>query len=147
MFNLKSFSAAVGAAFIALTVAPTIAAAEETASVEKAAHYEGVWTKKTFKSAGSWSITEDENGDLYVNLSSDFKTRNGPDLKIFLSPQNAADTTGKNATNGAVMVAVLGSNKGAQSYKLPEGTNLDDFSSILIHCEAYSKLWSASDLS
>ena len=149
MLNFKSFSAAVGAILLAVTVAPTIASAEKaeaTESAETSVKYEGTWTKKSFKSAGSWTITEDANGDLYVNLSGDFKTRGAPDLKIFLSPQSAADTNGKNATDGAVLVSPLSSNKGAQSYKIPSGTNLDDFSSILIHCEQYSKLWSASDL-
>jgi len=38
----------------------------------------------------------------------------------------------------------LESPKGSQSYKLPEGYS--DYSTLLIHCEKYSKLWGASDV-
>ena len=105
----------------------------------------GVWTKKSFKSAGTWEIYTD--GDKsFVRLSADFRTRNAPDLKIFLSPLAASETTGKNATDGAVLVAPLSSNAGEQIYEIPAGVDLADFKSILIHCEQYSKLWSAADL-
>ena len=107
--------------------------------------YTGVWTKKSFKSAGDWSIVK-KDGKMFVQLSDDFRTRNAPDLKIFLSPHAAADATGKNATEGAVLVAPLSSNSGGQTYEIPAGVDLANFSSILIHCEAYSKLWSASNL-
>lgn len=107
--------------------------------------FSGSWTKKSFKSAGDWSIVK-EHGKTYVKLSDDFRTRNAPDLKIFLSPLAASDTTGKNATQGSVLVAPLTSNSGAQAYEIPEGVDLAQFKSVLIHCEQYSKLWSAADL-
>ncbi|MEM8985261.1 MAG: DM13 domain-containing protein [Pseudomonadota bacterium] len=107
--------------------------------------YKGAWTKKSFKVAGDWSIVR-ENGKTYIDLSADFKTRNAPDLKVFLSPQEAKSTTGKNATDGALLVAPLSSNKGAQRFELPEGVDLASYKSVLIHCHAYSKLWSAADL-
>jgi len=149
MPNTKILFAATFAAIAAATTsAPAFAQPNDTmveAATEEVLH-EGVWTKKSFKSAGSWSIVSDDSGKLFVKLSDDFKTRNAPDLKIFLSPQAAADTTGRNATDGALLISPLESNRGAQIYEIPEGTDLDSFSSILIHCQAYSKLWSASDL-
>lgn len=107
--------------------------------------YSGVWTKKTSKSSGDWSIVKEGDKTL-IKLSGDFKTRNAPDLKIFLSPLSAAEANGKNATNGSLMVAPLSSNAGAQTYEIPTGLNLAAYKSILIHCEAYAKLWSAADL-
>lgn len=107
--------------------------------------YAGEWTKKSFKSAGGWAIVN-QGGKTYVELDAEFKTRRAPDLKIFLSPLDAGETNGKNATNGSVLIAPLTSNKGAQRYELPEGVDLAAYKSILIHCEAYSKLWSAADL-
>ena len=127
-------------------LAPTLA--EQGGNDAQAASetlYSGVWTKKSFKSSGDWSIVR-EGGKTLVNLSADFKTRDAPDLKIFLSPLAAADATGKNATNGSIMVAPLSSNAGAQTYEIPAGVDLADYKSILIHCEAYAKLWSAADL-
>ena len=107
--------------------------------------FQGVWTKKSFKVSGDWSIVE-KGGKTYVKLSDDFRTRNAPDLKIFLSPLSASEANGRNATNGSVLVAPLTSNAGAQMYEIPAGVDLASFGSILIHCEAYSKLWSAADL-
>ena len=102
-------------------------------------------SKKTFKVSGTWTIYQD-GGSTYVKLSSDFRTRNAPDLKIFLSPLAAADTNGGNATDGSVLVAPLTSNAGEQVYEISAGVDLAAFQSILIHCEQYSKLWSAADL-
>lgn len=114
-------------------------------SMEAKTKYSGTWTKKSFKSSGTWEIFSEE-GKTFVKLSDDFRTRNAPDLKIFLSPQAASEATGRNATDGAVLVSALDSNSGGQVYEIPEGVNLDDFQSILIHCEQFSKLWSAADL-
>lgn len=106
----------------------------------------GSWTKKSFKVSGEWTIYS-ENGTTYVKLSSDFRTRNAPDLKIFLSPLSASEANGKNATDGSVLIAPLTSNRGEQIYEIPASVDVSDYQSILIHCEQYSKLWSAADLS
>lgn len=107
---------------------------------------QGTWTKKSFKVSGEWTIYT-ENGATYVKLSSDFRTRNAPDLKIFLSPLSAAEANGRNATDGSVLIAPLTSNRGEQVYEIPASVDLSDYQSILIHCEQFSKLWSAADLS
>ena len=105
----------------------------------------GTWTKKKRTSKGTWSITR-EGGELFVKLDDDFSTRNAPDLKIFLSPLSAAEAANANATDGALLISLLSSNKGAQSYMIPSGTDLANYRSILIHCEDYTILWSAADL-
>ncbi len=129
-------------AFVAPASAAQPAAESQTASQTL---FSGVWTKKSFKSSGEWAIVK-EDGKIFVKLSADFRTRKAPDLKIFLSPRAAADANGKNATEGAVLIAPLSSNSGAQVYEIPAGVDLNAYKSILIHCEAYSKLWSAADL-
>ncbi len=43
----------------------------------------------------------------------------------------------------SLTIAPLRSAKGKQSYKLPEGHH--DYQTLLIHCEKFSKLWSASN--
>lgn len=105
----------------------------------------GSWTRQEQKIAGSWSIVE-ENGRLRLRLSDDFKTKSGPDLKIFLSRGDLDSITGKNATQDAVLVAPLGSSKGGQSYAIPGGVDLSQFKSLIIHCDKYSKLWGGSSL-
>jgi hypothetical protein len=101
--------------------------------------------KKTYALTGS--VTVEHRGDRTVLVfSDDFRTKRGPDLKVFLSKNTVADATGTNATTDAVRLGELTSNRGTQEYILPEGVNLADYSSVLVHCEAYSKLWGGADL-
>lgn len=101
--------------------------------------------KKSFRVRGTYSVVE-ENGQTLIRLSEDFKTKAGPDLKIFLSPQNSQSVSGATAVNGSVLLGALKSNKGGSDYIIPAGVTLSDFQSVLVHCEAYSKLWAAGDL-
>jgi Electron transfer DM13 len=128
------------AASVAAQPAADIATMQEASTLST-----GTWIKKSVKSSGTWTIYT-ENSKTFVKLSSDFKTRKAPDLKLFLSPLSAAAANGKNAAHGSVLIASLTSNSGEQIYEIPGSINLADFKSILIHCEQYSKLWSAADL-
>ncbi len=110
-----------------------------------AAAEEGVWTKKSFAVSGTWSIVE-EGERRYVQLSDDFKTKNAPDLKIFLSNHSLSDANGKNATKGAVLVGALPRVKGAVRLELPADVDVSKFATLLLHCEKYSKLWAAASL-
>lgn len=104
---------------------------------------ESRWT--TFE--GSWKIVK--SGDSYtVELGDDFEAKKAPDLKIFLSKAPLDKISGKNAVKlGApVLVAKLTSYEGKASYKIPSGINPAEFTTIIIHCEEYSKLWGGSAL-
>lgn len=101
--------------------------------------------KKTYALKGS--VTVEHRGDQTVLVfSDDFKTKKGPDLKVFLSKNAVSDATGSNATTDAIRLGALTSNKGAQEYVLPAGVTLSDYSSVLVHCEAFSKLWGGADI-
>lgn len=104
----------------------------------------GTWTKKSQKAAGTWSI-DTTDGKTVLTLT-DLKTKNAPDLKLFLSPKSAAEVSAKNAVAGSVLISKLKSNKGTQTYTIPASVDLSKYKSILIHCEKYTKLWSASAL-
>lgn len=103
------------------------------------------FAKKKYKIKGHYSI-ETRDGHTVLRLSEDFKTKSGPDLKIFLSPLTTDAVTGANATQGSVPLGALKTNKGGSEYILPEGLDLSLYSSVLIHCEAYSVLWGAASL-
>ena len=105
----------------------------------------GTWTKKNYGIKGAWSIVTTDEG-RFIELDEKFRTRNAPDLKLFLSPLAAADLTNDNAVAGSKLISPLRSNKGAQRYRLPAGTDLDDYQTLVIHCERFSKLWGVSDL-
>ncbi len=114
-------------------------------AAEPAAANSGNFEKSSFTIKGDWTIVK-ENGQTIFRLSEDFKTKNGPDLKLFLSPKSVDTVTGQTATQDAVKLSVLKSNKGSQDYIIPTDIDLSQFSSILIHCEAYSKLWGGANL-
>lgn len=123
----------------------TAAFAQTPVSAEQVQNTSGAFTKKKYKIKGNWTLIE-RDGQSIIKLSDDFKTKKGPDLKIFLSPQSATDVTGKTAVNGALNLGELKSNKGSQEYIIPAGTDLSQFNSVLVHCEAYSILWGAGQL-
>ena len=99
---------------------------------------------KTLK--GQVEIVE-RDGQTVLRFSDSFRASNGPDLKVFLSPQGLDTVPGKTATNGAVKLGLLESTKGAQEYVVPAGVNLSQFGSVLIHCEQFSVLWGGATLS
>lgn len=105
-----------------------------------------LFQKKTYALKGA--VTVEQRGDQTVIVfSDDFRTKKGPDLKVFLSKNAVSAATGTNATTDAVRLGALSSNKGAQEYVLPAGVTLSDYSSVLVHCEAFSKLWGGADIS
>ena len=102
------------------------------------------WPRQDYKTS-TWNIVE-KGGTKQVVLSDDFKTKAAPDLKIFLSTNTVDGLTGANPTKGSVLVAKLTSSKGGQSYAIPAGVDLSKYKTIIIHCEKFSKLWSAAPL-
>lgn len=115
------------------------------AEIVAATSISGNFVKKQKSIKGSWEVVQ--RGDQTVIIfADDFKAKNGPDLKVFLSPQTVGDVNGKTATDGSVLLGELTSIKGGQEYLVPAGVNLSDFQSVLVHCEAYSVLWGGGDL-
>lgn len=104
----------------------------------------GGFENQEYDIRGSWTIETREDG-RYLVLSEDFRTRRGPDLKIFFSADSAENVTGNNAANGFFLTA-LDRNRGAQEYRLPDDLDLADYASVVIHCERFSKLWGAGNL-
>lgn len=148
---MKNFLKNTAISFAVLTtmssavIAPAYAA--ETLPVVQTQNTQlaGSFTKKKYAIKGQWQIIE-QSGQRVLRLSDDFKTKKGPDLKLFLSLQTLAAVTGQTATQNAVQLSVLKTNKGSQDYIIPVGLDLASFQSLLIHCEAYSVLWGGSDL-
>ena len=106
--------------------------------------HSGTWQKKAYSSAGTWSI-ETEGEKTYLKIKN-LKTKSGPDLKLFLSPLSTSKVKGSNATKGSLKISSLPSPKGTHKIALPKGTDLSKYKSVIIHCEKFSKLWSAGQL-
>lgn len=142
---ITSFIVVAGVTFAGITTVDHAFAAEAAAASTLDQVRSGTFEKTSFTIKGEWQIVQ-ENGQSIFRLSDDFKTKNGPDLKLFLSPRTVGNVTGKDATTGAVRLGVLKTNKGSQDYLIPADVDLSQFGSILIHCEAYSKLWGGANL-
>ena len=147
MIRFSPIAAVLAVSLTGIAAAAPIAFAESpTASVAISAELpSGTFVKKKKKLKGAWEVVQ--RGDkTFIVFGDDFRAANGPDLKIFLSPQTVSDVTGKTAVNGAINIGELKSTKGVQEYEVPAGVNLADFNSVLVHCEAYSVLWGGGDL-
>lgn len=101
---------------------------------------ERAWVEKKYGIKGQWDIVQ-KGDQTVIRFSDNFKTKNGPDLKIFLSKQTIADVNGRNATQDSVLLGTLKSPRGGQEYVLPAGIDVNDFQTVLIHCEKFSVLW------
>ena len=106
---------------------------------------QGNWVKKQYGIKGGWEVVT-ENNQTIIRFDSSFKTKSGPDLKVFLSKQSMSQVTGKTATKDAILLSVLENNSGAQEYVVPADVDISQFQSLLIHCEAYSVLWGGGKL-
>ncbi len=90
---------------------------------------------------GSVSVRDDA-----VTLESDFKVTPGPDLQVYLVANPKVRTSQDVLDAKRLNLGVLKSPNGGQSYPVPAGTNLADYSSVVIWCETYSVLFSPADL-
>ncbi len=64
----------------------------------------GLIEKKSI--SGSWSL-EKVGESHFIVLAENFKAKNGPDLKIFLSSETLSEVTGKTATKGSLLISEL----------------------------------------
>ena len=103
------------------------------------------WVGKGYSIDGGWNITE-ENGKKILRFDQNFSTHQGPDLKVYLSRESLQNVKGRTVSQSSILISPLKSPKGAQEYELPASLNLDEFSSVLIHCETYAHLWGGGSL-
>ena len=87
-----------------------------------------------------------EGGRAFLEFGAGFKARSAPDLKVFLSDRAPGEITGGNATDGSVRLGLLMEFEGSQRYAIPRGTDLGKYSTVIVHCEQYSKLWGTGAL-
>ncbi len=143
--SLISLAFYTTAAFGAVCTTAVMAHAQTPAATATQSLAAGDFVQKSKSLRGSYEIIQ-SGGQTIIRFADNFKTKSGPDLKVFLSPQTIDTAAGNNATDGAVLLGFVKSTKGTQDYILPQGVNLSDFGSVLIHCEAYSVLWGGGNI-
>ena len=115
---------------------------QELASGQLSADFSS-WGKPSVE--GDWRIVKEGN-KAFIELSENFRAKKGPDVRIFLSPTPASQVTGNNAVDGSVFVKLINDFDGEARIEIPAGVDLDQYESLVFHCEEYSKLWGTSSL-
>ena len=77
-----------------------------------------------------------ENGVKYLEISQNFKTDRGPDLKVIL--HNSSTVNARVKEGEYINLGKLKSVNGGQRYQLPENLNLDEYQSVAIWCEQFN---------
>ncbi len=88
-------------------------------------------------SEGQVKVIKLSDGSNFLRLE-DFRSTNGPDLYVYLS----ADKSNSDFVN----LGRLKGNVGDQNYKIPEGTDLSKYDTVLIWCQAFSVLFGSAEL-
>ena len=76
------------------------------------------------------------NGRQFVQLSQDFSTASGPDVKVILY-ENSAVPVSIEGTGEYVTLGLLDGFEGRQLFEIPEGVDVSRFSSVGIWCEQF----------
>ncbi|MEM9382922.1 MAG: DM13 domain-containing protein [Planctomycetota bacterium] len=108
-------------------------------------HRSAAWEAAQAQAQGHYEIHRSKHG-RQLTLSSDFRTEAGPDLKVALSRVGAPDATDGNAFRGALELGPLAAPRGRSAYAIPENAALEEYRSVIVYCEAFSKLWFAAPL-
>ena len=110
-----------------------------------ALNYKGKFKNKAYKINGAWALLEIE-GHQVISFHDNFKTKNGPDLKLVLSKKSIKRLSKNPDFKEPISLGLIKSSSGDQHYIIPKSVNLEDYKSVLIHCESYNVLWGGFDI-
>ena len=105
------------------------AEAGDTAATKRA---EGAFEGIGHSAQGMVGLYEVADGSAVVRLE-DVEIQNGPDLFVYLVPE-----PGQIDDTGGVNLGRLKGNIGSSNYPVPAEVNVEDFSTVLIWCRAFS---------
>jgi hypothetical protein len=88
---------------------------------------------------GGARLIEIAPGKVTLRLE-DFAVRNGPDLFVYLSPSDTG------YTKNAVELGRLKADRGNQNYRVPAGTDVGSFRSVVIWCKQFGVLFATAPL-
>lgn len=76
----------------------------------------------------------------------DFRTTNGPALVVYLAKHPSPTEASHVKDGGYLSLGKLKGNVGNQNYVIPNGTNVDEYNSVVIWCELFGVLFSPAAL-
>jgi hypothetical protein len=96
---------------------------------------------------GQAVVLETAGGRRFLRFEG-FETSNGPDLVVYLSAKEPAGTDDWHGYDqDFVDLGVLKGNVGSQNYEIPEGTDLDRYSTAVVWCRRFTVGFAAALLS
>lgn len=90
-----------------------------------------------YNAKGRAEIIKLKDGGLGLKLSSDFKVRSGPDLRVWLSAASNPGSARSVKRAKHLELGRLRSSNGEQIYRIPKGASISDLSSVVIWCKAF----------
>lgn len=107
---------------------------------------DGMFVSKAHETSGSYEISR-TGQDLSLALSQDFRSAEGPDLWVILSPVEVEQATNRNVrTDGATVIDSLSSPSGMQTFDLSNSIRVDSLNSVAIYCIEYQALFGIAAL-
>ena len=107
---------------------------EDMASMQILAH--GEFYDIAHHGMGTATVYELADGSRVLRFEN-FEVLNGPDLHVYLSPQNPVpDTAGVELPN-SIDLGKLKGNVGSQNYDIPADIDLSQFASVVIWCDPF----------
>jgi hypothetical protein len=85
--------------------------------------------------ASGAALLIDVGGTRYLRFE-DLEVDNGPDLKVYLSPEPSSAEEGA-FDDGSLSLGDLKGNIGDQNYEIPRGVDLERFRSAVVWCERF----------
>lgn len=105
-------------------------------------------TSTFVKAKGGYDIAgvatlKNDNNQKSISLDKNFSTVSGPDLHIYLGTKNKSPSASGNKT---VLISLLNSNTGEQSFSVHDSVNISAYDYVLIHCLAGNHFWGGGQL-
>jgi len=97
------------------------------------------------KSEGQVALVRQPDGSFELQFSN-FSVTNGPDLKVWMISDPSPEGGGDVKAAQQLRLSQLKGNIGDQVYRIPAGTDVSAFKSVVIYCQQFSALFAVAEL-
>ena len=111
---------------------------DESVPAAAASTWQGSFDGLDHETSGDATVLDTADGQFL--RFDDFRTSNGPDLRVFLVPAGATDVS------DAIDLGPLKGNVGAQNYELPSTVDLSQYPQVLVWCVRFGSPFGAATL-
>lgn len=124
---------------------PTIMMEEPMPAAEMTLLLQGSFYNIIHSGSGQASVYQLADGSRILRLQG-FEVDNGPDLYVYLVPNDPVDATVALPISGFFSLGRLKGNIGDQNYDIPAELDLSQFKSVVIWCQAFAVPFLAAPL-